>query len=156
MIVTTIAKVKIEAVARNQTTVAHGVGGHKDVTGMATTKEKVKAMAVNVATAASRADAAALSHGDAAAAVVTAGVVNPAPETNSAEAVNRVADADTAEVDHAADIRPARAAIIKAAAGKITAATAAAIGKVNETTSRIATRGTAVTWVATDKATTKS
>ena len=134
MIVTTIVKVKIEAVARNQTTVAHGVGGHKDVTGMATTKEKLKAMAANAATEASRADAAALSPGDAAATAVTGEVVNPAPETSSAEAANRVAEAVTAEVDHAAAIRPARAAIIKAVGGKTTAATAAAIGKVDETT----------------------
>lgn len=152
MIVTTIGKLKIEAVARNQTTDAHGVGGHKDDTGMATTKEKLKATAANVATAASRGDAAALSPGDEAAAAVTAAVVNPALEASMAGAAKRAAA--TAAAKHAAAIRPARAANIKAVASN-TAAIAAVIAKIDETTSRIATKGTAVTSVATDKATTK-
>ena len=90
-IVTTIVKARIVAVARNQTMVAPGVGGHKVVTATAITKERTKATAANVATEASRVDAAALRVADVAvstkAEVNTAEVVNPALEASTVEAL---------------------------------------------------------------------
>lgn len=90
----TIVKVRMVAVDRNRITVAPGVDDRRDVTGTATTKERMKDTAANAVTEASRVDAAPNRRDAAAsmgAAVDTAEAVNPARETNGAEGVSLVA-----------------------------------------------------------------
>jgi hypothetical protein len=149
-IVITIVKVRMVAAARNPTTVVPGVGGRKDVTGTATTKERTKDTVVNAAAsrvnaAASRVDAAlnrAAAAVSTAAAVDMVEAVNPEPEASTV-AVSTAARVATAAANPAAGIQeenpaagthPVRAAITKAAAGKTTAAMDAAIVRTNETT----------------------